>query len=129
MNRITLYTLLLSFFLGSSLAQAQAPIHAVHKAADKLTKEMVLALQLNEADIIQLSKYNRERFTKLAALQKQAPYLTQRQEDLKRSQLEHEYHERVFGILNAQQYVQYKRFRENRREFTKPSQVMASLGK
>ncbi|AMM51771.1 hypothetical protein TH61_12110 [Rufibacter sp. DG15C] len=121
--------LLLSLFLVSNLSQAQTPITQVHKAADKLTREMVSVLQLNEADAVQLYKYNRERFTKLATLQQQAAQLTQRQEDLKRSQLEQEYHERIFRILNAQQYVQYKRFKESRREFTQPTQVMASLGR
>ncbi|QHL89199.1 hypothetical protein GU926_17890 [Nibribacter ruber] len=97
-----------------------------HKAADKLTKEMANALRLNEAEVVKLSKFNRERFQKLAALQQQASQLSQRQEDLQRSQLEQQYHERIFGILNAQQYVQYKRFRENRREFTNPGQALAS---
>jgi hypothetical protein len=129
MNRFTFYTLLLFLFLTSSLSYGQQPLTTAHKAADRLTREMVSVLNLNEADVVQLLKFNRDRFTKLAALQQQAPQLTQRQEDLRRSQLEQEYHERIFGILNAQQYVQYKRFRENRREFTQPGQAMATLGK
>ncbi|WP_066836620.1 hypothetical protein [Rufibacter ruber] len=117
------FFLIFSLWCSTGFAQKATPSE---RMADRLTLEMGAALNLPEGTLIQVKKYNRERLTKLMALSTQAHQLRPRDLELRVDEVEQHYNQRMFSLLNAQQYIQYKRFRENRVEFTRPSQALAS---
>ncbi|WP_192820205.1 hypothetical protein [Rufibacter sp. LB8] len=125
MGNSTLLAIFFSVFLGAASANAQA-ISPAHRLADRLSQEMGASLSLHEDAFIKVRQFNRDRLAKLQALNGQAGKLSAREMDLRLDQIEQEYNERMFHLLNARQYMSYKRFRENRLEFTRPSQALAS---
>ncbi|MGV3539147.1 MAG: hypothetical protein ACO1OQ_05010 [Rufibacter sp.] len=94
--------------------------------ADRLSQDMGTSLNLPEGTLIKVRQFNRVRLAKLMQLSKQLDQMGAREVDLKVDQIEQEYQQHMFSALNSQQYIQYKRFRANRMEFTRPSQALAS---
>lgn len=125
MNNPIFFTLLFTCFLWGATANAQKP-STPERTADKLTHDMGAALHLNEASFIQLKKFNRERLTRLTALSQKAHQLRAREVEVRVDQIEQEYQQHMFHLLNAKQYIQYRRFQETRPEFNRPSAALAS---